>query len=91
MELIGAGGPDADAEVLAFAALALERLDLSSFRFTLGHLGYFHGLIDHLNLVPDNVRALQSALDRKSQDDLAALVERMALQGADAGGGTGIA
>ncbi len=79
VELIGAGSPDADAEILAFAARALERLDLSSFRFTLGHLGYFHGLIEDLNLTPANVRALQSALDRKSQDDLAELVAQLAL------------
>ena len=79
VELIGAGSPEADAEILTFAARALEHLDLTSFRFTLGHLGYFHGLIEDMNLEPASVRALQSALDRKSQDDLAELVEQLAL------------
>jgi ATP phosphoribosyltransferase regulatory subunit len=79
IELIGAGGPDADAEILAFAAHALECLDLNRFRFTLGHLGYFHGLIEDLGLEPASVQALQSALDRKSHDDLAELVEQLAL------------
>ena len=83
IELIGAGGADADAEVLAFAAQALERLDLDGFRFTLGHLGYFHGLVQHLGLGPENVRVLQSALDRKSHDDLAALVAGIGLHDAD--------
>ena len=83
IELIGAGGPDADAEVLAFAAQALDRLDLDGFRFTLGHLGYFHGLVQHLGLAPDHVQAMQSALDRKSSDDLAALVAEIGLRGPD--------
>jgi len=83
VELIGAGSPDADVEILAFAALALERLDLSDFRFTLGHLGYFHGLVHHLGLAAEDVHALQSALDRKSHDDLVALVEKIELHGAD--------
>ncbi|HEY54596.1 MAG TPA: ATP phosphoribosyltransferase regulatory subunit, partial [Caldilineae bacterium] len=83
IELIGAGGPDADAEVLAFAAQALDRLDLDGFRFTLGHLGYFHGLVQHLGLAPDHVQAMQSALDRKSSDDLAALVAEIGLRDPD--------
>jgi len=83
IELIGAGGPDADAEVLAFAAQALARLDLSDFRITLGHLGYFHGLIRYLGLAAEDIRALQSALDRKSHDDLAAIVEKIGLHDAD--------
>lgn len=77
IELIGAGGADADAEVLAFAVQALNGLGLSRIQFTLGHLGYFHGLIEHLQLTPEVVQALHTALDRKSQDDLAALVKEL--------------
>lgn len=83
IELIGAGSPDADAEVLAFAVQALVALELPEFSFTLGHLGYFHGLIEHLQLAPAAVQALHSALDRKSQDDLGAIVADLHLSAAD--------
>ncbi|RME83190.1 MAG: hypothetical protein D6775_08850 [Caldilineae bacterium] len=79
IELIGADGPDADAEVLAFAATALAQTELEQVRFTLGHLGYFHGLIEHLQLQPAQVEELQSALDRKSKDDLSAFVHTLDL------------
>ncbi len=77
IELIGAGSPDADAEVLAFTVQALHGLGLSKIQFTLGHLGYFHGLIEHLQLAPEAVQTLHTALDRKSSDDLAVLVAEL--------------
>ena len=83
IELIGAASADADAEVLAFAALALHALDLPA-QFTLGHLGYFHGLAQHLGCDQPAVVALQSALDRKSRDDVGELAHSLALSPADA-------
>jgi len=83
VELIGAASPDADAEVLALAALALQPLGLSDFRFSLGHLGYFHGLIAHLQLDDKTVSRLQNALDRKSHDDVQALIDEWGLAGED--------
>lgn len=79
IELIGAGSADADAEVLAFSARALSLLGLDTFTLVLGHLGYFHGLIRSLDLPPAMIRILQSALDRKSRDDVVALVADLAL------------
>ncbi len=81
VELIGAAAPDADAEVLALAALALQTIGLEEFRFSLGHLGYFHGLIEHLQLDVTSVSRLQNALDRKSLDDVRSLAEDLALVG----------
>jgi ATP phosphoribosyltransferase regulatory subunit len=83
IELIGVKSADADAEVLAFAVRALQALDLGASHFTLGHLGYFHGLIAHLGLEPDMAQALQSALDRKSYDDLADVAEALRLAADD--------
>ncbi len=83
VELIGAASPDADAEVLALAALALQSLGLGDFRFSLGHLGYFHGLIAHLQLDADAVARLQNALDRKSHNDVLALINAWQLTAAD--------
>ncbi len=72
IELIGAGSVDADAEVLAFAVAALQALDLPVIQFTLGHLGYFHGLLQQLTLEPAEVQTLHDLLDRKSSDGLQA-------------------
>jgi len=83
VELIGAGSPEADAEVLALAALALQQVGVSSFRFSLGHLGYFHGLIAHLQLDDAAAGRLQNALDRKSQEDVSALADAWNLIGAE--------
>ncbi len=79
VELIGAASPDADAEVLALAALALQTVGLTEFRFSLGHLGYFHGLIAHLRLDDAAIARLQNALDRKSLDDVLALADAWSL------------
>lgn len=83
IELIGAANPSADAEVLALAALALQEIGLPEFRFSLGHLGYFHGLIEHLRLDEIATIRLQKALDRKSQDDVRMLADDLALVGAE--------
>lgn len=72
IELIGAGSVDADAEVLAFAVAALQKLGLPVIQFTLGHLGYFHGLLQQLALEPAGVQDLHDLLDRKSSDGLQA-------------------
>ncbi len=83
IELIGARSNDADAEVLAFAAQSLKTLALPEYRLTLGHLGYFHGLVEHLKLEPGDLRELQAALDHKSYDNLAALLARLKLDAED--------
>lgn len=79
VELIGAGGADADAEVLALAVEALQALGLPKFRFSLGHLGYFHGLLAHLALAPTEIARVQAALDRKSHDEVADLAAELRL------------
>ncbi len=81
VELMGVGSPKADAEVLALAALALQQVGLEEFRFTLGHLGYFHGLLAHLGLDSAPAMALQNALDRKSEEDVRNLAEAWRLSG----------
>ncbi|NUQ38678.1 MAG: ATP phosphoribosyltransferase regulatory subunit [Caldilineales bacterium] len=83
IELIGAGSVDADAEVLAFAATALQALEIAPVTFTLGHLGYFHALAAHLDLGREALAVLQETLDRKRADDLAALAADLTHAGAD--------
>lgn len=61
IELVGAAGPRADAEVVSVAAAVLEGLGLTSFRLDLGHIGFFRGLVE---AVSDNraAGALNEAL-----------------------------
>jgi ATP phosphoribosyltransferase regulatory subunit len=64
-ELIGAGGGEADAEVLAVAAEVLQRLGLR-FRVTLNHVGVFKGVAEQLGLedaARERVRRLMDARD----------------------------
>ncbi len=81
VELMGVGSAEADAEVLALAAQALLQIGLEEFRFSLGHLGYFHGLLAQLALDAQATVALQKALDRKSEDDVRTLVQGWGLSG----------
>jgi len=46
VELIGEGTPDADAEILALAAEALNMLEVGSFRLVVGHTGYLNGILE---------------------------------------------
>lgn len=50
LELIGAGGPAADAEVLHLACQGLARAGISRFRLVVGHLGVVLELLRHLGL-----------------------------------------
>lgn len=62
VELIGASGADADAEVIALAAAALQAAGLDQFRIDIGHVGYFNGLLAELGLGRDERRTLRRAL-----------------------------
>ena len=68
-ELIGAGGVEADAEVLSLACAGLRQVGLSGFRLRIGHLGVLndalslYGLSDRAKLfVISNVRSLKNGV-----------------------------
>lgn len=78
VELIGAGGQAADAEVVALAVAALRAVGLPAFKITLGHVGFFRGLLAALNL-PERLAAdVRAAVDRKAEAELAALLAEAA-------------
>ncbi len=57
VELIGAPGAMADAESIALAVAALKAVGLPQFRITVGHVGFFRGLLAALALArPDRFR-----------------------------------
>ena len=49
-ELVGAGGAQADAEVLAFAAQGLTALGVKGHRLRIGHIGVVNAMLDGLGL-----------------------------------------
>ena len=77
VELIGARGATADAESIALAVAALRAIGLPAFRITLGHVGFFRGLLLAL-AAPERLAArLRSAVDRKAEAELAALLQEV--------------
>jgi ATP phosphoribosyltransferase regulatory subunit len=73
-ELVGAEGPDADAEILALAEAALGALGLAGqARISVGAMGYFSALLVAAQAGPRLRRALTDAVDRKDLPTLRAL------------------
>lgn len=80
VELIGAAGPEADAEILALTVAALDRVHLPTYRLILGQIAYFRGLLTDLALTPDQEAALQQAIMRKSEPELTAFLAQIRLE-----------
>jgi ATP phosphoribosyltransferase regulatory subunit len=74
VELIGAAGSAADAEAIALSVAALRAVGLPGFRITVGHIGFFRGLLAALGLPERAEHRLRSAVDRKSEAELEALL-----------------
>jgi len=79
-ELVGAAGPEADAEILALAATALHALGVKG-RISLGSTGYFSALAAAAGASPRLAAALNDAVDRKDLPTLRTLCEREVVPG----------
>jgi ATP phosphoribosyltransferase regulatory subunit len=76
VELLGAGGPAADAEALVVLSRALERVGLSGAVVEVGHARFAGAVVDAVRL-PERLRpAAWDALARKDEAALAALAEK---------------
>ena len=77
-ELIGAGGSDADLEVLTVAAEVLERLGLGgSYRITLNHVGVFNGVAEQLSLDADAREQMRQHVDARDSAALEQFLSRL--------------
>ncbi len=81
VELVGATGPAADAEVIALAATALAAAGLEDFRLDIGQVGYFAGLMAGVDLSHDDRWALRRALLRRDYVALEEVLDRTGLPG----------
>ncbi|MFQ5813218.1 MAG: ATP phosphoribosyltransferase regulatory subunit [Anaerolineae bacterium] len=67
LELIGAPGPEADAEMVAIVIEALQRVGLRGFQINLGQMAFFRAIVAELDLSPAQVEALKGTIDRKDE------------------------
>jgi ATP phosphoribosyltransferase regulatory subunit len=79
VELLGSTAPEADAEVLALTARALEIAGIDHFRLVIGQMQYFEGLLQALELAPDVRHRLTQAIDRNSEPELEAFLRETRL------------
>lgn len=70
LELIGAPGAQADAEVIAVAIEALQQAGLRGFQINLGQMGFFRAIVAELALSSAQVMELKGAMDRKDEASL---------------------
>ncbi len=75
-ELVGAAGPEADAEILSLATRSLHALGLADTRVSVGTVGYFAALISASKAGERLTRALSDAIDRKDLPTLRGLCEK---------------
>ncbi|MGQ0667528.1 MAG: ATP phosphoribosyltransferase regulatory subunit [Nitrospiraceae bacterium] len=64
-ELIGADDPSADAEIILLLIECLRLVGLRSFRISLGHVGFFRGLLVRAGLSPEGQKRAEQAAARK--------------------------
>ena len=82
-ELIGAGGAPADAEMIALAVRALDACGLRRYQLDVGHVGFFIGLLEGLQ-VSDQIRSeIRGALQGRDLVRLEALLDATPLRSAE--------
>ena len=64
-ELIGADDPTADSEIITLLIECLQQVGLRSFKISLGHVGFFKGLLVRAGLSPEGQKRAEQAAARK--------------------------
>lgn len=64
VELLGAYGAEADAEVIVLAAQALQAAGMQEFAFSVGHVGFINGLAEEAGFTAEQVLQLKDCLRR---------------------------
>jgi len=64
-ELIGADDPSADSEIIMLLIECLRQIGLRSFKISLGHVGFFKGLLIRAGLSPEGRKRAEHAAARK--------------------------
>ena len=80
VELVGAGTPQADAEVVALAARALQAVGVQDIQLALGEMGFFRTLMTRIALSEGQVTRLKLAIDRRNDAHLCAVLDDLGLE-----------
>lgn len=75
-ELIGDNKSDADAEVIAMTIDSLLKCGLSEFQIEIGHVDYFHGLVEAAGLDEESTDELTTLLENKNFFGVEELITR---------------
>jgi ATP phosphoribosyltransferase regulatory subunit len=76
VELIGLDSPEADAEMVAMAVEAMQRLGVSDFKVDLGQVEFFRGIIEASGLAVPLLRPIQEAIAKKDASAARSLLEK---------------
>ncbi|NTU60264.1 MAG: ATP phosphoribosyltransferase regulatory subunit, partial [Deltaproteobacteria bacterium] len=78
-EILGAPGPDADAETVALVVECIRAAGIDSFKVDVGQVEFFKGILAGVELPPDAASHLRASVARKDASDLGRLLEGLDL------------
>lgn len=79
IELLGARGPWADAEVLNIAVQALQRIGLERFKISINHIGIFNSLLQASGLTPADQEDIRNLVQQKDLVELSRVLDSKAM------------
>ena len=79
IELLGANGPEADAEVIALATESLLALGLSEFQIDIGQVEFFKGLVEEAGLTDTEAEDLRHLIDQKNMLALELFLKQLSI------------
>jgi len=74
-ELYGHAGAESDAEIVALMLKTLQISGIRNAHVDLGHVGIYRGLLQHLDLTPDQEQVLFEALQKKASAEIRQIVD----------------
>ena len=79
IEHYGGAGKTADVEILLIAVETFQRLGVQGFQINLGSVDFFGGIVDRMELPPEQIAELKDFLNLKDQSGLEALLQKLPL------------
>src|SRR5207248_8485156 len=76
----GGSGKTADVEILLIAVETFQRLGVQAFQINLGSVDFFGGIVDRMELPPEQIAQLKDILNVKDQSGLEALLQKLPLE-----------
>ena len=78
-EILNAASISADAAVITNVLEALDKFGLKKFRLAVGHIGFFHGLIEESALAGKRLQTLKYLIERKDAAEIQRFLSRTSL------------